>query len=72
MKAIVRDIEVGTRKENKYYHDKFVEDMKELVGQTIDVARMYPGWYLGVYWSFHYSWLKFIKEKKWQTKFKNY
>jgi hypothetical protein len=71
MKAIVKNIPIGTTADIDGLDDDFTEDMAKLIGREIEVEPLegYSGWYISHYveafthnWNWHESWLEFVEE----------
>ena len=59
--AIVKNIPEKQRKENKHHWDTF--EMPEMIGETIEVTKKCPGWYMNNGYNYHRSWIKIVREK---------
>lgn len=68
MKMRVKDIEANEQAAGGGHKDTFIQEMREFVGQTIDVSQRpsLKGWYGGKGYNWHKSWLDFeeVDEKK--------
>jgi hypothetical protein len=66
MKAIVKNVPVGDKKDFQGFPDSFVFFMKENIGRTIDVEKSDEiDWYdtnFGMHWHYHKDWLEFVPE----------